>query len=70
MAEQRTPQHQLNIKVSADELARVRAVQQRLEAIGRYGPHVRATTRLVLLEGLDLLEAYLTRLEKDKDRKR
>ncbi len=68
MAERTTKQLQLNVKVSAEELARVRALQARLQT--RYGPNVRITTRTVLLEALSTLETYYDRLEKDKARLR
>ena len=57
MAEWRTPQTQLNVKMSADELARVKALQERLQA--RYPAPVKVSVRMVILEALDALEARL-----------
>jgi hypothetical protein len=64
----RTPQSQINIKLSKEEIARIERAKERLAA--RMDPKYRVTARIVILEALERLEVYLDKLDRDKDRDR
>lgn len=66
MATERT--RVFGVKVSDEEMQRIDQLRERLQR--RSGEHVRVTSRTVLLEALDRLEAHLDRLERDKGRDR
>lgn len=60
---------QLNLKITPEELRRFRALTERLQR-HHEGQGVQITTRTTFVRALNLLEAYVTKLELDRERKR
>lgn len=58
----------LNLRLSDDELQRIEKAKERLQE--RESQLFRVTQRVTVLKALELLEAHLDRLDRDKGRKR
>lgn len=57
-----------NMKLTEDEHKRIEALREAIQR--RIGPNIRATQKTVILEALERLEGYYSRLERDKTRER
>lgn len=58
----------ISVRLTDDEKERLDRAQQRLQQRG--DPKVHVTQRYVLVAGLERLEAYLDKLDRDQERRR
>ena len=68
MANDDTLDRAFNVRMNSQELDRIEAIRERIQA--RLGPGVRVTQRTALMEMLERTEAYYAKLDKDRDRER